>query len=65
MKAIVCDKCGKVMPQPVFNEYKQPEDVNVLRYWGPEKEGLRDLKRVELCDGCTDAVLGMIRGNVR
>ncbi len=61
MKAIVCDKCGKVMPQPDFNEYRQPEGVNVLRYWGAENNGHRNMERAEVCDECADELLAFIR----
>ena len=57
MIAIVCDRCGKAMPAPNFDGYTRPEGVNVLRYWGPEKNGYRPLEQVDLCGECTDVLL--------
>ena len=61
MKAIVCDKCGHVMPQPDFKDFALPEGVNALRHWGPEKNGRRTLETEELCDACAAEVLAIIK----
>jgi hypothetical protein len=53
MKAIVCDKCGKVVLLP-DEPLRCPEGINTLVMRGTHRE-------IDLCDECVDELVAAVR----
>ena len=54
MKAIVCDKCGKVVLMSDDELAICPEGINILQMLGKRQT-------IDLCDECTDELVAAIR----
>lgn len=54
MKAIVCDKCGKVVLMEDDGLTTCTEGINILQMLGKRQT-------IELCDECTDELVAAVR----
>ena len=54
MKAVVCDKCGKVVLMADEDLMTYTEGINILQMLGKRQT-------IDLCDECTDELVAAIR----